>query len=475
MPCLVFFCCENCFLPALIGIRLFHICTYSNYSWLVVIEILQPISLFDIVNFVSTRQVINCIWKHPGAPVVYLTCDMLGQEEILVNVSQTFGSKIFIDKEGNPDCYQALKLTVPEILSEDSSSRFHVFDGFPKLSERAEAKLAEARNNSQPEPLIIRPSAQWYAFDEGSSETEIRRKERFNEAVRDQFGIWHVCYSMHSSREELEWALRLLAPKWVVSTTPSCRAMELTYVKKHCFIAQVASDDPLWKLLDISVEAPQTEEHISAESPSCSSVLKTYAEPQSKPISIPTTNQRTLLNLSPPSKRPVTLFGRARLGLSDSDVFHEQNERISINDDPPHSVSTKIEQDNLDIVGRARFGLQDSALKEKEFVNSDPLHSVYRKGDSYSSFEKVDIVEEACDKSPENKKTDEDIIEPEYKSAKIMTQAGKASSSPIGSSKRFSVNLRNLYRSMNVPVPQPLPSLVELMNSIKNAKRKYEF
>ena len=42
-----------------------------------------------------------------------------------------------------------------------------------------------------------------------------------NEAVRDQFGVWHVCYSIHSSKEELEWALQLLVPRWAISTTPS--------------------------------------------------------------------------------------------------------------------------------------------------------------------------------------------------------------------------------------------------------------
>ncbi|KAK7816577.1 hypothetical protein CFP56_043911 [Quercus suber] len=72
-----------------------------------------------------------------------------------------------------------------------------------------------------------------------------------NEAVRDQFGVWHVCYSIHSSKEELEWALQLLVPRWAISTTPSCRAMELDFVKKHCFGNQVASNDPIWKLLQM--------------------------------------------------------------------------------------------------------------------------------------------------------------------------------------------------------------------------------
>ncbi|KAG0478241.1 hypothetical protein HPP92_012960, partial [Vanilla planifolia] len=37
----------------------------------------------------------------------------------------------------------------------------------------------------------------------------------------------------------------------------------------------------------------------------------------------------------------------------------------------------------------------------------------------------------------------------------------------IGSSKRMNASLRRVYRSMNVPVPRPLPSLLELMRSRK--------
>ena len=179
------------------------------------------------------KQVINCIWKHPDAPVVYLTRDLLGQEEILANVSQTFRSKIFVDKASKLECFQALTLTFLDIISEDSLSLFQVLDGFPKLYEKTKAKLLKAQVLCQPAPLIIHPSAQWYACVEEFSKNESQRKLRMNEAVRDQFGVWHVCYSIHSSKEELEWALQLLVPKWVVSTTPCCRAMELDFVKKY--------------------------------------------------------------------------------------------------------------------------------------------------------------------------------------------------------------------------------------------------
>lgn len=385
----------------------------------------------------AIQQVINCIWKHPDATVVYLTCDLLGQEEILAEVSQTFGSKIYVDKATNPDCFQALTLTFPKIISEDPSSRFQMFDGFPKLYERAKAKLVEARANFQPEPLIIRASAQWYACEEEYSENETHRKLRLNEAVRDQFGVWHVCYSIHSSKEELEWALQLLVPKRVVSTTPSCRAMELDYVKKHCFGTQVASNDPIWKLLDITMEASPSVD-ASAKGVSCSPVVEgptqTYVEPQFHPIKVPT-GLKGLIKLSPPSKN-VTLFGRARLGLHDISFSHKGPKVVTIKNDPPQIVANKVEQEFL-------FQAEDAEVKCKKLEN----------------------------------KTDTDGTEVQcLKSVDKETEVGKnASSLIIGSSKGFSEGFKKLYRSMNVPVPQPLPSLVGLMNSNKRAKRKFEF
>ncbi|TKY73833.1 5' exonuclease Apollo [Spatholobus suberectus] len=221
----------------------------------------------------AIQQVINCIWKHPDALTVYLTCNILGQEEILVNVSQTFGAKIYVDKAKYSECFENLALTVSEILCEDPSSRFHLFDGSRRLYERAKAKLVEAKATLQPEPLIVRPSAQWYACEEKFSDIENTRKKRMDEAVKDQFGVWHVCYSMHSSKEELEWALELLAPRWVVSTTPSCRALELDYVKKHCFNSEGALNNSMWKLLDVNLETSDDVD-ASDKSVSCNSVLE---------------------------------------------------------------------------------------------------------------------------------------------------------------------------------------------------------
>ncbi|KAF8411698.1 hypothetical protein HHK36_004256 [Tetracentron sinense] len=400
-------------------------CTFGRYS------------LKIPSKYTSLRQVINCIWKHPDAPVVYLVCDLLGQEEILVEVSRSFGSKIFVDKANNAECFQTLLLTAPDILSQDVSLRFQLFEGFPKLYERAEAKLIEARTNFQPEPLIIRPSAQWYACE--CLDTQNQKKARLTEAERDQFGIWHVCYSMHSSREELEWALQLLQPKRVVSTTPSCRAMELDYVKNNCFGAQVASDDPLWKLLKINMEVGCTSPQAStlAEIPvkglGCSSVADMptpmFAESnQLQPNNIPTSPTEILLNLSPPSTRPpITLFGRARLSLQDS-TFLQEEKAVSI---------TKHEE------------------KKAVSITKDPLFIISNEMDQEQEENDVEVQFEM---SVDNK----------------MVAHKSTSCSRIGPSKCFDESFRKLYRSMNVSVPRPLPSLMELMDVTKRAKRRIQ-
>ncbi|KAJ8526311.1 hypothetical protein K7X08_028788 [Anisodus acutangulus] len=385
-------------------------------------------------NQSAIQQIINCIWKHPQAPTVYLTCDLLGHEEILVHVSQTFGCKIYVNKAKTPECFQALELMVPEILSEDPSSRFQLFDGFPKLYQRAEAKIAEARSDSQHEPLIIRASAQWYACDDGTSDIERRKKERCDQPVRDIFGVWHICYSIHSSKEELEWALQLLAPKWVVSTTPSCKAMELDYVKRRSNQHR-NFDDPFWQLLGFTMDAVS---EVNAEKApdvvevSSSPLIKSNAQDyvdnsQSMTASFSICRQS---HLSPPRKTaPVTLFGRARLGLSGSYFKHEEKEPILDND------SVFRGSDELEVI----------SFKKEEVV--------VKAGKTLAVSEVLDI------------RSKEEILmhtETEY----------CISESAVGLSKRYNPSLRKIYRSMNVPVPRPLPSLVELLNAAKRARRR---
>lgn len=361
---------------------------------------------------------------------MYLSCDLLGQEEILSVVSETFGSEIYVNEKTNPECFHAMKLIVPQIVSQDPSSRFHIFNGFPKLYERAKLMLLEAQADLKPEPLIIRPTAQWYACDEEFSDNLTQRKLKINEAVRDEFGVWHVCYSMHSSREELEWALQLLAPKWVISTTPSCRAMELNYVKKHCFSAQLSSNNSLWKLLDISDGEVSSIIDVSKKEMG-SSVFAKISQGSGDSHWQPTktfTVQKGLILSSPSKKPPVTLFGRARLGLQES---------ASLEDKKIVNVETKPSL--VDV----RELQQESLCQDKENFEVTRKESVAKEVEVHAN-------EVCCEKALEK-----------------QSQVSKVLGSPNG----FSECMGKLYRSMNVPVPQPLPSLIELMKANKRARR----
>ncbi|KAK1299766.1 hypothetical protein QJS10_CPB13g01029 [Acorus calamus] len=261
-------------------------------------------------------------------------CDLLGQEEILVEVARTFGSKIYIDQMKHAGFFQALTLIAPNIITQDPASRFQLFEGFPKLYERASIKLAEARLNIEPEPLFIRPSSQWYALEE-QAEAERPKKLKYTEAQRDQLGVWHVCYSMHSSREELEWALQLLQPKWVVSTTPPCRAMDLDYVRKHCSLSKLNADACVWKLLDINIERPTSPQTsaISAVLETCFDTPSKCRELEVRDVSVNISEGR--LNLSPPSKKgSITLFGKARLGVQAFSILNEEKREVAFKANP---------------------------------------------------------------------------------------------------------------------------------------------
>ena len=120
-----------------------------------------------------------------------------------------------------------------------------ICEGYPRLYDRSTHAINQAKKEGRVEPLFIRPSTQWYTCENrlqggGSrvlsapSTSRIGGAKRRNvsvsttKAMKDEYGIWHVCYSMHSSRGELEKALEVLNPVEVVSTTPHCGACNLT-------------------------------------------------------------------------------------------------------------------------------------------------------------------------------------------------------------------------------------------------------
>ena len=472
-------------------------------------------------------------------------CDMLGQEDVLIEVSKAFGSRIYVDRDKNSDCHQTLTHVAPEILAAADaapSTRFHVIP-FPRLSERAAEILALARARQQPEPLIIRPSSQWYAYYEppdGSAD----RKPALTEPMRDELGVWHVCLSMHSSREELEQALGILKPKWVVSTTPPCMAMDLSYVKKNCSLSRFGPDDPIRKLLGIpdgmatvtgKTQAALTVEAVGKSEEEFSSCTAERGPDDDNQVEAA---KPTLVDFEIRVEPPVTLFGSARFGLvlHESEMWEHEYQSVEMIDNVELEAKDPVTE--IGLCNNSKPGPDDSvdvidstevATKEQNSVSESELLKDRKPDDG---VEVVDLTENGRKElslcaEPEQCMVDKgkgeaELVEAQEEnlsghadlrevcrhnkvinegknriqvtkeisvitvSATIKKEAtendtttsetGKSSerasdpSTTVGSSNVLNANLRRLYRSMNVSVPRPLPSLVELMGASKRPR-----
>ncbi|CAL4953401.1 unnamed protein product [Urochloa decumbens] len=442
----------------------------------------------------AIQQVIACIWKHPHAPFVYLACDLLGHEDVLVEVSRTFGSKIYVDRR--LDCFKALLLTAPEIITDDPSSRFQMV-GFHQLYDKASRKLEEARASLQPEPLFIRPSTQWYAICARS------QKSSLTEAEQDEYGVWHICFSIHSSRDELEQALQLLQPQWVISTTPPCFAIELSYVKKHCFKTHLTADDPLWKIfrdpLQKSIPSPCSV--LASETHTDKDHSDFVDEDDHSPSS---SEECTYLDIStielkfvpspPPEEPDITLFGRARFGSQAIDIMKEElcNQYIAFEGgcleqaracapaDLVHGNSEDTETNSATdcVIKQVPASHQDHIETEDEMgscqheASSRPLEGFQAQSlptadrnilvlaDQHEKFEAA--IESKAFSSEE---TNLSIVR-----SGETTNCEKQPLCIVGSSKSLNPSLKRLYRSRNIPIPRPLPSLVRLLESSKRVK-----
>ncbi|KAF8642699.1 hypothetical protein HU200_067073 [Digitaria exilis] len=442
----------------------------------------------------AIQQVMECIWKHPHAPFVYLACDLLGHEDILVEVSRTFGLKIYVDRK--LDCFKALSLTAPEIITDDPSSRFQMV-GFHQLYDKASIKLEEARASLQPEPLFIRPSTQWYAIGARS------QKPSLTEAEQDEFGIWHICFSIHSSRDELEQALQLLQPQWVISTTPPWFAIELSYVKKHCFKSRLTADDPLRKIFRDPLQK-------SVSSPCLVLPSETYTDKDHSDfvdgddLSLPSSEDCTYLNVStlelkfvpspPPEEPEITLFGKARFGSQAIDIMREElcNQHITVEEgcleearacapaDLVRGNSEDVEtnpatdcvmkhalashQDHVETGPEVGSCQHEASSWQLEASQAQSLPTVRRNilvpADQHGKLEGA----------MESKSISSEDSSLSMVRSGDTTNCQKEPLCTIGSSKCLGPSLKRLYRSRNIPVPRPLPSLVRLFESTKRVK-----
>ncbi|WVZ67938.1 hypothetical protein U9M48_016950 [Paspalum notatum var. saurae] len=352
--------------------------------------------------------------------------------------------------------------------------------GFHQLYVRASKELAEAKANLQPEPLFIRPSTQWYASSARS------QKPSLTEAEQDEFGIWHVCFSIHSSRDELEQALQLLQPQWVISTTPPCFAIELTYVKKHCFKTRLTADDPLWKIFRDPLEK-------SVSSPCSVLTSKTHADEDHSSFvvdddnSSSTSDECTYLNVSnlelkllpppPPEEPGITLFGRARFASQAIDIVNEEyaafeEARVFELTDLVHGGSGEdveiystmdsimkqgpaSQQNHMESGDEVACCQREATSMQLEAFQGQTLPTVQRNMLAVpDQLEKSKVVMESKSLTPTEGSSLSMVRSAE------RTDCQKEPLCTIGSSTCLNASLKRFYRSRNIPVPRPLPSLV---------------
>lgn len=319
----------------------------------------------------------------------------------------------------------------------------------------------------------------------------------------DGCGVWHICFSIHSSRDELEQALELLQPQWVISTTPPCFAMELSYVKKKCFKTCLTADDPLWKIfknpLRKSVSSPSTlldsdthtnEDHsISVDDDHDHSASPSGEE--CTDFDICTLELKFMP--SPPVQEPdITLFGRARFGSEEIDIIREElcNQRIAVEEARAYSTAYLICDGSSEVEtcpnSRTDFVIVQASKSQQSYSgyeDEDPSCQCAASPRQLESRSILSLPIGECSLSPvvDNPKKSEVVIESEStnlaESSNLCMVRGEETTDcergtlcVIGSSKCLNASLKRLYRSRNVPVPRPLPSLVGLLESTKRMK-----
>jgi DNA cross-link repair 1A protein len=370
--------------------------------------------------------------------------------------------------------------------------------GFHQLYDKASRELEHAKASLQPEPLFIRPSTQWYAICARS------QKPSLTEAEQDEYGVWHVCFSIHSSRDELEQALQLLQPQWVISTTPPCFAIELSYVKKHCFKTRLTADDPLWKIFRDPFQK-------SMWSPCSVLASETHTDKDHSDFvdeddhSSSSSEESTYLNVStielkfvpspPPEEPDITLFGRARFGsqainimkeelcnqyiafeggcleeartCAPADFVHGNSEVIKTDSAANHVVkqAAASHRDHIDAGDEMCSSQHGASSRQLEGFQAPSLPTVRRNisvcADQHEKFEAAIESKALC--------SSEDSSLSMVRSGET-TNCEKEPLSMIGSSQCLNPSLKRLYRSRNIPVPRPLPSLVKLLESSKRVK-----
>jgi DNA cross-link repair 1A protein len=318
--------------------------------------------------------------------------------------------------------------------------------------------------------------------------------------------------------------------------------MDLSYVKKHCFMSRLGPDDPLWKLLGIP---PGTSSVAASLQTAPTTVLDVVKQNEEEDTSFAVCSQ-ILQNEEPvvEVELPVTLFGRARFGLPhDCELWRDEYSSVQVDEEVKfeeelqnsdtkssepwkdlkpdkdiaeafdsaeavteelHGSATEPELrkdcdsvDSIEVIDTTEGGVQEHSwstegcaelakdvkfsqgtegIRVPRFVSREEISITRAKlWEVRKPRERIGFMVEAVGKEdkvePTEKLPSEDrIVLADISNRSEGIGADRADTAGVGSSKVLNEKLRRLYRSMNVAVPRPLPSLVELMGASKRPR-----
>lgn len=174
---------------------------------------------------------------HPQGDV-FLECDMLGTEDILVAIHNKYNTKIHVEQEKHLK-FSCMPTLQQMFTTSSQATRFHVCRAgtLGNLSPTKQVLATnrqfvsdmkpKSRNSYNQEDgkqtvhhqiksgwgtngttLYIKPSSQWFGSNQGAKLIPIPRQ--------DLNGVWHVLYSIHSSFSEIRSFVSLISPQVIL-------------------------------------------------------------------------------------------------------------------------------------------------------------------------------------------------------------------------------------------------------------------
>lgn len=156
----------------------------------------------------AISQVLGIISSSAPNTKVYLECEMLGTQDVLLAVAKKYKAKVFVSGKLKSALSCIPEIRKADILTDDPHKTcFHLLKS-QRYTNKSDVAL-------EPGALYIRPSVQWFG-QQGNGRCD---PAEYQTKPCYAHGIWHVLYSIHSSFEELEEFVSLLKPRQMVPLT----------------------------------------------------------------------------------------------------------------------------------------------------------------------------------------------------------------------------------------------------------------